>query len=110
MAEAGGGEQRSMSWHCLAAGADGPVLTDPAETLGPCQKLRRCGASKNSCGTRKIVAGYFLQDPRKPPQRYFPGTGPVIRTKKLAISVGSIRKWTRTSHFFDFIQTMTNTY
>jgi len=41
MAEAGGGEQRSMSWHCLAAGADGPVLTDPAETLGPCQKLRR---------------------------------------------------------------------
>jgi len=32
MAEASGGEQRSMSWHCLAAGADGPVLTDPAET------------------------------------------------------------------------------
>jgi len=64
MAEAGGGEQRSMSWHCLAAGADGPVLTDPAETLGPYQKLRRleksCGTSKNSCGTRKIVAGYFL--------------------------------------------------
>jgi len=24
----------------VAAGADGPVLTDPAETLGPCQKLR----------------------------------------------------------------------
>jgi len=22
-------------------GAGGPVLTDPAETLGPCQKLRR---------------------------------------------------------------------
>ena len=40
MAEAGGGEQRSMSWHCLAVGADGPVLTDPAETLGPYQKLR----------------------------------------------------------------------
>ena len=41
VAEAGGGEQRSMSWHCLVAAADGPVLTDPAETLGPCQKLRR---------------------------------------------------------------------
>ena len=53
-----------MSWHCLVVGADGPVLTDPAETLGPYQKLRQleksCGTSKNSCGTRKIVAGYFL--------------------------------------------------
>jgi len=47
----------------VAAGADGPVLTDLAETLGPCQKLRRLEKKlrdiKNSCGTQKIVAGIF---------------------------------------------------
>ena len=44
----------------VAAGADGPVLTDPAETLGPYQKLRglekSCGTLRKSCGTSKIVA------------------------------------------------------
>ena len=44
----------------VAAGAHGPVLTDPAETLGPYQKLRRleksCGTLRKSCGTSKIVA------------------------------------------------------
>jgi len=45
----------------LATGADGPVLTGPAEILGRSWTLPKVAAHvKNSCGTRKIVAAYFL--------------------------------------------------